>query len=426
MPRVRRVSASRSRALSRSSCGSRGSLASSSAKSCDRAERVRQLVLHGRRQPADGLGPHGVQVARFGGGSVTGVGHRRDLPDGRSVASSYAARWPGRRVPARPKTQVYPRPHGAAGTRSERQRLPRQRRPDADRQVRRRARRRAGDGRSARPRSAPPSTARASRSDAPIDEVFMGQVLQAGAGQAPARQALLRGRARGHDPGHDDQPRLRLGPQGGHARGRVDQGGRRRRVRRGRHGVDERRAVPAAQGAVRLPAGQRDARGLRGRSTACGAASRTATWAPTPSGSRSATTSSRVDQDAFALPEPPAGGRGDRRRPVRRRDGAGHRSATRRAARRSSPSTRARAADTTPEALARLAPVFALPEGEDRGAATVGHRDRRQRARDHRRRRRRRSSRPSGRWSGTASRRSPGSWATRRPRSRRSGCSSPR
>jgi acetyl-CoA C-acetyltransferase len=28
--------------------------------------------------------------------------------------------------------------------------------------------------------------------DAPIDEVFMGQVLQAGAGQAPARQALLR------------------------------------------------------------------------------------------------------------------------------------------------------------------------------------------------------------------------------------------
>ena len=28
--------------------------------------------------------------------------------------------------------------------------------------------------------------------------------------------------------------------------------------------------------------------------------------------------------------------------------------------------------DTTPEALARLAPVFALPDGEDRGDATVG------------------------------------------------------
>jgi acetyl-CoA C-acetyltransferase len=30
--------------------------------------------------------------------------------------------------------------------------------------------------------------------DAGIDEVFMGQVLQAGSGQAPARQALLRAR----------------------------------------------------------------------------------------------------------------------------------------------------------------------------------------------------------------------------------------
>ena len=33
---------------------------------------------------------------------------------------------------------------------------------------------------------------------------------------------------------------------------------------------------------------------------------------------------SREDQDAFALREPPQGGRGDRRRPLRRGDGAGH------------------------------------------------------------------------------------------------------
>ena len=43
-----------------------------------------------------------------------------------------------------------------------------------------------------------------------------------------------------------------------------------------------------------------------------------------------------------------AGDRGDRRRPVRRRAGAGHRSATRRAARRSSTSDEGPRRDTTP------------------------------------------------------------------------------
>ena len=57
--------------------------------------------------------------------------------------------------------------------------------------------------------------------------------------------------------------------------------------------------------------------------------------------------------------------------------------------------------DTTLEALARLAPVFALPDGEDRGDATVGHRDRRQRARDH------------GRGGGDGRRLASGPWSVR-------------
>ena len=47
-----------------------------------------------------------------------------------------------------------------------------------------------------------------------IDEVLMGQVLQAGVGQAPARQAALKGGLADSDERHDDQPRLRLGPEG--------------------------------------------------------------------------------------------------------------------------------------------------------------------------------------------------------------------
>ena len=41
--------------------------------------------------------------------------------------------------------------------------------------------------------------------------------------------------------------------------------------------------------------------------------------------------------------------------------------------------------DTSAEALARLKPVFDLPTGEDRGDATIGHGDGRERAGDHRR-----------------------------------------
>ena len=57
-----------------------------------------------------------------------------------------------------------------------------------------------------RPWSSAPSAIRAAverpgcPADAPIDEVIMGQVLQAGVGQAPARQALLRQASRTRRP----------------------------------------------------------------------------------------------------------------------------------------------------------------------------------------------------------------------------------
>ena len=85
----------------------------------------------------------------------------------------------------------------------------------------------------------------------------MGQVIQAGVGQAPARQAALERRPARHHQRDHDQPRLWPRPEVDHARGRRDPGGRRRGRRRGRHGKHEHGAVPARQGALRLPTGRR-------------------------------------------------------------------------------------------------------------------------------------------------------------------------
>ena len=193
-------------------------------------------------------------------------------------------------------------------------------------------------------RSAPRSSGPACPTGTPIDEVLMGQVLQAGVGQAPARQAALRAGLPDGDARDDDQPRLRLGPQVDHARRRGDPGGRRRGRRRGRHGVDEPGAVPApgARGSgYRL--GQRRAR-RRDRPDGL--------WCTVEDchmGTHAERVAikdgvSREDQDAFALASPPAGDRGDRRRPVRRRAGAGHRPRREGPRDRRRPSTRARAA----------------------------------------------------------------------------------
>ena len=123
--------------------------------------------------------------------------------------------------------------------------------------------------------------------------------------------------------------------------------------------------------------------------------------------------------------EPPAGGRGARRRPVRRRAGAGHgpRREGPRDGRR--PSTRARAATRRSRRSRGWRRCSTCPTGEDRGDATVGTvtagnapgiTDGAAAT----------SSPRSGRSSSTACGRSPGSSATRRPRSRPSGCSSRR
>ncbi len=82
---------------------------------------------------------------------------------------------------------------------------------------------------------------------AQIDEVLLGQVVTAGAGQAPARQAaIFAGSARFRRRGDAEQS-VRLRPGSGDAGRVADQGGRRRRLRGGRHGEHEQRAVPAAR-----------------------------------------------------------------------------------------------------------------------------------------------------------------------------------
>ena len=110
-------------------------------------------------------------------------------------------------------------------------------------------------GASARPpwssagsRSAPRSIGPGLPQDAHIDEVLMGQVLQAGVGQAPARQAALKA-------GLPETIRATTinrvcgsGLKVDHARRGGDQGGRRRDRGRRRHGEHEPRAVPAAPG----------------------------------------------------------------------------------------------------------------------------------------------------------------------------------
>ena len=55
-----------------------------------------------------------------------------------------------------------------------------------------------------------------------IGEVILGQVLTAGSGQNPARQSVIKSGLPQSVPGADDQRGLRLGPEGGDARGAGD------------------------------------------------------------------------------------------------------------------------------------------------------------------------------------------------------------
>ena len=143
--------------------------------------------------------------------------------------------------------------------RTQRRRLHRLGRAHADRQVRRRPGRRAGDDarRHRHPRRG------GARRRGPCDRAHRRGLhgpgpagrRWAGAGAPGAAQ----GGPAGHDPRDDHQPRLWLGPEGDHARGGGDPRGRRRGRRGRRHGEHEPGPVPAAEGALRLPPGQRRA-----------------------------------------------------------------------------------------------------------------------------------------------------------------------
>ena len=73
----------------------------------------------------------------------------------------------------------------------------------------------------------------------------MGNVVSAGLGQAPARQAALRGGLSNDVARAHDQQGVRLGPQGRDARGAGHRDRRHRHRGRRRHGVDEQLPVPA-------------------------------------------------------------------------------------------------------------------------------------------------------------------------------------
>ena len=80
-----------------------------------------------------------------------------------------------------------------------------------------------------------------------VDYVLMGQVLQAGAGQITARQAAVERRRPDDGSGDDDQQGVPLGHQRDLPRRPDDPERRRRSGGRGRHGVDDERALPPAR-----------------------------------------------------------------------------------------------------------------------------------------------------------------------------------
>jgi acetyl-CoA C-acetyltransferase len=206
--------------------------------------------------------------------------------------------------------------------------------------------------------------------DAPIDEVLMGQVLQAGAGQAPARQALLRAGLA------DTTPATTINRVCGSGLKAI---------------MFATAAIRAGDGDLFVAGGMesmnqapfllRKARfGYRlGNGTLEDATVLDGLWCGIEDchmgthAERVAIKSgvSRADQDAFALESHRRavaaidGGRfDDEMAPVTIRDAKGRETVV---AIDESPRR-----DTTLEALGRLAPVFELPAGEDRGDATTG------------------------------------------------------
>ena len=206
--------------------------------------------------------------------------------------------------------------------------------------------------------------------DAAFDEVLMGQVLQAGAGQAPARQALLRAGLA------DTTPATTINRVCGSGLKAIMLAAAGIRAGDGdlyvAGGMESMNGAPfllrKARFGYRLGTGALDdaavSDGLWCSIEDCHMgthAERVAIRAGV----------SRDDQDAFAYEshrraiEAQDAGRFDAEMAsVTIRDAKGRETVV---AADESPRR-----ETTPEALARLAPVFALPEGEDRGNATTG------------------------------------------------------
>jgi acetyl-CoA C-acetyltransferase len=206
--------------------------------------------------------------------------------------------------------------------------------------------------------------------DAPIDEVIMGQVLQAGAGQAPARKALLQAGLADTTPATTIN---RVCGSGLKAIMFAAAG-----IRAGDGDLYVAGGMESMNGAPFL---LRKARfGYRlGNGTLEDAAVLDGLWCSIEDchmgthaervAIRSAV--SREDQDAFAyesharaIAAIDAGRFDDELAPVTIRDAKGRETIV---AVDESPRR-----DSTPEALARLSPVFPLPDGEDRGEATTG------------------------------------------------------
>ena len=206
--------------------------------------------------------------------------------------------------------------------------------------------------------------------DAPVDEVFMGQVLQAGAGQAPARKALLQAGLA------DTTPATTINRVCGSGLKAV---------------MLAAASIKAGDGDVYVAGGMESMNGapflLRkarfgyrlGNGTLEDSAVLDGLWCSVEDchmgthAERVAISNdvSREDQDAFAFEShrkavaaTDDGRFDDELAPVTIRDAKGRETVV--------TVDESPRRDTTPEALAKLAPVFALPDGDDRGSATVG------------------------------------------------------
>jgi acetyl-CoA C-acetyltransferase len=206
--------------------------------------------------------------------------------------------------------------------------------------------------------------------DAPVDEVLMGQVLQGGAGQAPARQALLRAGL------SDRTPATTINRVCGSGLKAVMLAAAGIRAGDGdlyvAGGMESMNGAPfllrKARFGYRLGSGSLDDSAVSD-GLWCGVedchmgthAERVAIHSQV----------SREDQDAFALQShqravaaQEAGRFEAEMAPVTVRDAKGRETTV--------TADEGPRADTTLEALARLKPAFELPSGEDRGDATIG------------------------------------------------------